>query len=258
MSEKLSLSQRIHNAEGSQAVEDIHARHSYLHAMAFGKEEWSTLWSKDDETSWGHFFGRMRGFDSIWSDSVTLYDARTYRDYLKVYKIYPEVGGKDPRPLAECAMHTICTDVIEVAEDGMSARGAFLTPGNMFCMLNPDKHRTNMYLWERYGSDFVYENGQWLYIHEQVCPDFGGNGDTDNFAAKAYQNLVDPPPPPPPLPPEVQEAIMPPVDEPGPLHFRYTPVQTVQNTVPWPEPYKTLDDDNTYAPFRHLDKSKED
>jgi hypothetical protein len=115
-----------------------------------------------------------------------------------------------------------------------------------------------MYLWERYGSDFVYENGQWLYIHEQVCPDFGGNGDTDNFAAKAYQNLVDPPPPPPPLPPEVQEAIMPPVDEPGPLHFRYTPVQTVQNTVPWPEPYKTLDDDNTYAPFRHLDKSKED
>ena len=24
--------------------------------------------------------------------------------------------------------------------------------------------------------------------------------------------------------------------------------QTVENTVPWPEPYKTLDDQNSYAP----------
>ena len=32
----LSLEQRIHNAEGAQAAETIHARHAFLHAKSFG------------------------------------------------------------------------------------------------------------------------------------------------------------------------------------------------------------------------------
>ena len=38
-------------------------------------------------------------------------------------------------------------------------------------------------------------------------------------------------------------------EDPGPLHNDWSLVQTVQNTVPWPEPYKTLDNDNTYTPL---------
>ena len=33
---------------------------------------------------------------------------------------------------------------------------------------------------------------------------------------------------------------------PGPIHYNYTPIMHVQNTVAWPEPYKTMDRDNTY------------
>jgi hypothetical protein len=36
------------------------------------------------------------------------------------------------------------------------------------------------------------------------------------------------------------------VGVPGPIHFNYTPIMHVQNTVAWPEPYKTLDRNNTY------------
>ena len=32
----LSLEQRIHNAEGAQAAETLHARHAFLHAKSFG------------------------------------------------------------------------------------------------------------------------------------------------------------------------------------------------------------------------------
>ncbi len=42
MKTHLSLSQRIHNAVGSQQAENIHARHSYLHGKSFAKEEWVT------------------------------------------------------------------------------------------------------------------------------------------------------------------------------------------------------------------------
>ena len=43
MKTHLSLSQRIHNAVGSQQAENIHARHSYLHGKSFAKEEWGQI-----------------------------------------------------------------------------------------------------------------------------------------------------------------------------------------------------------------------
>ena len=36
------------------------------------------------------------------------------------------------------------------------------------------------------------------------------------------------------------------VKVPGPIHFNYTPIMHVQNTVPWPERYKTMDREHTY------------
>ena len=41
----------------------------------------------------------------------------------------------------------------------------------------------------------------------------------------------------------------PPVTDPGPLHQPYSVLKAPVNTVPWPEPYETLDNDNTYTPF---------
>ena len=40
----------------------------------------------------------------------------------------------------------------------------------------------------------------------------------------------------------------PPCTDVGPLHNNASMTQTVQNTVPWPLPYRTLDDQNSYAP----------
>ena len=58
--------------------------------------------------------------------------------------------------------------------------------------------------------------------------------------------LIHPQPPPPAgaMPPKKEQRLQ----DLGPLHKDWTPIQPVQNTVPWPEPYKTLDDQNSYAP----------
>jgi hypothetical protein len=99
-------------------------------------------------------------------------------------------------------------------------------------------------LWERYGSDFVLENGEWKYLHEQVCPDLPGRMDCVNWAAESYEKLAKG------LDPAGQATLgaPPPVSDPGPLHTPYSPLQIPQNTVPWPEPYETLDENNTYTP----------
>ena len=246
---KLTVEERVRNAAASQEVENVKATHAYLHGRADSTGEWGNIWSHSDDCSWAHAFGRMRGFDQVWFGSVTRYDMHAFNNWLSIYKDYPEVGGKDPRPLLEASVHTLVTDVIEVAEDGQSARGSFITPGVIHSRLTQFGKKYCMILWERYGSDFVLEDGKWVYLHEQVCPDIFGELDATNWAHDEYERLVNPP--------EEQHGPgggsggeTPPVTDPGPLHTPYSILQKPANTVPWPEPYATLDDNNTYTKRR--------
>lgn len=296
MKKHLTLSQRIHNAEGMLAAEYLHARHTYLHATSYCKEEWGEFWDTSEEASWGHLFGVMCGFDEIWYNSVSNYDPDGFRGYINLVKQHPEISWFDARSMREISMHTLATDIIEAADDGKTVRASFLTPGVLVFALNANHHYRGLTLWERYGSDFVYdeEADEWLYLHEQVCPDMGGPMDVCNPGMDAYNKLMGigggpggPGPGPGPGaggPPQGQGgapgAGAPPqgqggnaqvpgmvvkekgatrgatsaggakgevhVKVPGPIHFNYTPIMHVQNTVPWPEPYKTMDREHTY------------
>ena len=297
MKKHLTLSQRIHNAEGMQAAEYLHARHTYLHATSYCKEEWGEFWDTSEEASWGHLFGVMCGFDEIWYNSVSNYDPDGFRGYINLVKQHPEISWFDARSMREISMHTLATDIIEAADDGKTVRASFLTPGVLVFALNANHHYRGLTLWERYGSDFVYdeEADEWLYLHEQVCPDMGGPMDVCNPGMDAYNKLMGigggpggPGPGPGPGaggPPQGQGGAPgagghPPqgqggnaqvpgmvvkekgatrgatsaggakgevhVKVPGPIHFNYTPIMHVQNTVPWPEPYKTMDREHTY------------
>lgn len=253
--EAMTLQQRIYNAASSQQVEKLHGIHNYYHGKAFAREEWSTIWSRSDETSWAHSFGRMRGFEEIWYNSVTLYDAACYDSYLELYDMFPDMGGLDARPLMELSMHTLVNGVVEVAEDGMSARTSYVTPGILYDRINREMKKRCMNFWERYGSDFVCEDGTWLYLHEHVCPDFGMPLDCGNAASENYQMLAHPPKGPrPPRPMGIKEKVK--LAEPTPLHKMYSLTTPIQNTVPCPEPYETLDNDNTYTPFLNPPKKK--
>lgn len=304
MKTHLTLSQRIHNAEGMQAAEYLHARHTYLHATSYCKEEWGEFWDTSEEASWGHLFGVMCGFDEIWYNSVSNYDPDGFRGYINLVKQHPEISWFDARSMREVSMHTLATDIIEAADDGKTVRASFLTPGILVFALNANHHYRGLTLWERYGSDFVYDedSGEWLYLHEQVCPDMGGPMDVCNPGMDAYNKLMGigggpgaggphqgqggpgaggPPPqgmggapgaggPPQGGAPHGDGNAQVPgmvvkekgatrgatsaggakgevhVKVPGPIHFNYTPIMHVQNTVPWPERYKTMDREHTY------------
>ncbi len=292
MKTHLTLSQRIHNAEGMQAAEYLHARHTYLHATSYCKEEWGEFWDTSEEASWGHLFGVMCGFDEVWYNSVANYDPDGFRGYINLVKQHPEISWFDARSIREISMHTLATDIIEAADDGKTVRASFLTPGILVFALNANHHYRGLTLWERYGSDFIYDedSDEWLYLHEQVCPDMGGPMDVCNPGMDAYNKLMGigggpgaggPPqgqggapgaggPPPQGGAPHGDGNAQVPgmvvkekgatrgatsaggakgevhVKVPGPIHFNYTPIMHVQNTVPWPEPYKTMDREHTY------------
>ena len=111
----------------------------------------------------------MRGFDQIWYNSVTMYDYSVYETYIDLVQMFPEIGGLDPRPIMELSMHTLVNGIIEVAEDGKTARSSFVTPGMLYDCINRMAVKQGISFWERYGSDFVCEDGSWKYLHEHVC-----------------------------------------------------------------------------------------
>ena len=158
---------------------------------------------------------------------------------------YPEVEGMDPRPLMECAVHMLGSSIIEVADDGQSARASWYTPGVIFSTLNWHGKREGIWIWERYGNDFVREGGEWKIFSQHVCNDYGGPFDVVNFAADAYKRLLNPQPRKPmegPGPADGAEGTPAPPKSDYPLFYSgYDPLQTPQNPVAWPAPYETFD-----------------
>lgn len=246
MGDNLTLEQRVHNAAASQEVERIKAEHAYLHAIGHSREEWDRLWSRSDNATWAHRFGKMIGYGEIWAGCVIDMDRQCMEGYKREVAAYPEVATKDYRSVGSAGLHILASPIIEVAEDGMTARCFYQTPGTALRSLNPDGHKFTAWGTERYGSDFVYENGEWLYFHEQVSPDIGGPYDNDDWAHKAYYEEV-----------TGDYGPMGKLDpagggpehitERGLTHASYSTLQTVQNTLPYPVPYTTMDDDNTYS-----------
>ena len=171
MNKNLSLEDRVWNCAASLQAEFLHSTHSYYHAKAMGVEEFSELWSRSENISWAHGFGRMRGFSSVWNGLVMLYDIQASQRLQQNFEAMPEIAGFDMRALMELSLHALATDIIEVADDGKSARSSFLTPGLISSAVTDNGKRRLTGLWERYGADYVYEDGCWLYLHEHVCPD---------------------------------------------------------------------------------------
>lgn len=247
MNRNLSFKERLHNAMGVQAIEDLKAIHAYTHATMHSREEWDRIWYPSDAATWAHGFGRMVGWDQVYINSVTYTDQGMSGLNMNNAIAYPILRGHDLRSTARTGVHALATGIIEIADDGLSGRSFYLTPGTMFESASAGdgpmgSGRSGGWLWERYGSDFVYKDGQWLYIHEHVCPDFGSNYDNKNWAHDYFMQDINPGPARPLGGPKGG------VTDPGPLHQDFNTTRQVQNTCPPPVPYKTLDDENSYAP----------
>jgi hypothetical protein len=244
--QKLTYEQRIHNALASQKVEELKARHAYLHGIGYSREEWDYFWHQSPNTTWAHQFGRMVGWDEVYLNSVAHMDKMAVNAAFEQMENYPELQGHDLRSTCSGGCHVLASDVIEVAEDGQSARSFYLTPGTLMGSIGMDGlGRGGVWLWERYGSEFVYVDGEWKWFHEQVCPDLAGNYDVGNWGHDRYLDYLD-------RDISIGEVGGHPAQltEPGLFHADYSITQTVQDTVHPPRPYQHLDDENTYSPGR--------
>lgn len=261
MNKELSIEQRIHNAYGSEEIERIHAIHQYTVSTGRYREEWVKLWDTSDKATWGFNWGRCVGWREIWHDNVTYIQASQLQPHEFSFPYtYPEGGGREYFTTAYSGINHLNSGVVEVAEDGNSGRASWVANGPGIIMLDPDDvKKWGINSPEHYGADFIYDekSGHWKYFHEQAIHDISNPFDCSNWAYdqyKMYSDLI-------PAPgeegwdtariPEIGAGYRegPPRSDTTQVYKNFNTLQSPQEVCAPPKPYKTLDDDNTYAPL---------
>lgn len=149
MTEK-SLEEKIERLEAVHEIQNLMGRYSYYHTANM-HEETVELWAKKTPGVRADIpsFGLYEGIEGI------------ERLFVGAHNIL----GEEAR-IGEMHMHTLTTPVIEVAGDGKTAKGVWISPG----------HETNglsgkmqaFWAWLKYGADFVKEDGKWKFWHLRV------------------------------------------------------------------------------------------
>ncbi|MBB6253259.1 nuclear transport factor 2 family protein [Nitrospirillum iridis] len=163
------------------AIQSLMSRHEFMHAAGRNLEELDNYWVRSDgkfaaTATFGSPAWVMYGLDVIRNayGMKSRGDAEAALD--KLSAIDPKVG-KVPANFgagAEWVMHTSTTPVIEIAGDGKTAQGAWYSPGIGVMPLYQDGkiHLQSMMFFEKYGGDFVKEDGVWKIWHLQMAYDF--------------------------------------------------------------------------------------
>jgi hypothetical protein len=140
------------------------------------QEELEAIWARkapDVAFEEALFQARFVGLEAIHKYYVEFMRNFLFRSALVIMREwYPQLKD-DPEeelPFGLAYMHTLTTPVIEVAEDGETAKGVWISPGYMTM---PYRERLRAFWhWDRYGVDFIKEDGKWKIWHFFVGREF--------------------------------------------------------------------------------------
>jgi hypothetical protein len=128
----------------------------------------------------------------------------------------------------------LTTPVIEVAGDGKTAKGVWITPG--LHTLAPEGKLQAFWVWCKYGIDFVKEDGKWkfwhVYTYGLIYTPFEKSW-VEIARAKA-EGI-----------PSVPDGLKP--DRPATHKWMYSLTAKTENVPTPPEPYETWDESTAYV-----------
>lgn len=164
-----------------QEIQNIMSWHVMYHCYGLHREEMEEIWVNEPENRATASFGQNQGFyvgyDSIWEAYVEGHDTSwlaTAKKYCEQNDIDIE-GWTDEEILevyggvGQLLLHVTTTGIIEVAEDGQTAKCFWYSPGMI-----AESGQTGNTIWEAYGVDFVKEDGEWKMWHLHMFTDFMG------------------------------------------------------------------------------------
>lgn len=156
-------------------IKNLMARHAYYHSYNLHDKELNELWVRKAElrktASFGQNWGYQVGMDAIrdyYCDQCVL-DHQADLDAMAA--AYPDIENTPENlGLGQMLMHQLSTPYVEISGDGRTAQGLWYSPGQV-TVAHPDGTEA-LWMYERYGVDFVREEDGWKIWHLFVGTDF--------------------------------------------------------------------------------------
>ena len=194
------LEKRLQRMEDRAAIENLMGRYQYLHTANHDLEIVDQFWShREDAQIEEGFYGVYAGwqFQSVADFYSEKYGMDRYTPPRPANEpegpVGPEFPPEAPRKKAgKLVVHTMTTPVIEVAEDGQTAKGIWISAGHESGVFgpgelsgipridnaSPDEDGDRIladWVWLKYGVDFVKEGEEWKILRLHIysifrCP----------------------------------------------------------------------------------------
>jgi hypothetical protein len=131
-------------------IQNVMSLHSWYHAAQMNDVEIEKVWAHKTP------------------DVVLALNAGYWKGMHSIKRFY---GRKmDPKDTAGVFVwHAVTSPVVEVAEDRKTAKGVWYTPGLVGAYKNGKAG--GAWMWEKYGVDFVNEDGKWKIWHMHIYTD---------------------------------------------------------------------------------------
>ncbi|MBP2642696.1 MAG: hypothetical protein H6Q67_583 [Firmicutes bacterium] len=244
------LAQMTQKALDYQEIENLMSRHEYYHTQGRNIEELKAIWvRKAPDTDTATFtmqHGSMIGMKSIMYQYGEFHEKSNNVELGLIHKVRPDIANvPENAGIGQFAEHTLTTACIEIAGDGKTAKGMWYSPGVVAGIDIKNGKPHSLWMWEKYGVDFVKEDGQWKIWHLLVCTDFGfpigSQWPKEENEAVNTQGTEGTAPP-----PEIA-AIMPKFDKEAENYKEYSPTKMPQDNISRPpEPYYTFSETFSY------------
>jgi hypothetical protein len=215
---KKSIEERLQRVQAFQEIQNIMGRYAYI-TMAQAQEERVALFAKK-APGVRVYFGEQGYFEGpeapekAWGGmSASMVE-----------------GGRDSRA-GIMPIHAPICPVIEVAGDGKTAKGVWVGLGLLAMKNRETGEPTGAWEWDKYGVDFIKEDGKWKIWHFHIYRLLHGWGVDEKWTEQFKK-------------PEPALGLK--MDGPAVDDNPYRP-DTIQRMVPRPpEPYETFDPKNIY------------
>jgi hypothetical protein len=226
-------------------VQNVMSKHSYYHAANKHRAEIEDIWVKTDgkyadSATFTNPYFIMKGMDIIIENYVEDDYQRQLKSLEDISKKHPEIKNVKENIGAgyEWALHAQTTPVIEIAGDGKTAKGIWYSPGvglgtgTYSRINNGSAHVSGILFYEKYGVDFVKEDGEWKIWHIQMYYDFTPMMGADWTSYENYEDIEMP----------VPEGC-----SPNPISYRpWSPTRVPSIQPAFPEKYYTFEETFSY------------
>lgn len=173
---KMTVEEQIEHAWDVQQIKNLMGRHAYYHEYNRHDWEMQELFIQKEENKPGVSFGQNAGFQHGYELVADNYDRKSFTQWFAALEDFIPEDPTIERTIENAGMgcmiiHQIASPLIEIAEDGLTAQGAFDGNGQI-TEVYPDETTTKV-MFERYNCDFVKEDGEWklqkMFIATDIC-----------------------------------------------------------------------------------------